>query len=300
MCTAGNKKIICIINVHRDNLLCTFSYCHRLGDDRPKNGKCRFSRWTVTKRPKLDRRRRITVTICVQCTSSTRRRAVRFEPAGGEGDCFWAHAPGNVLNAFCRHVTTARATPSPSPPSGPARANGLLLLISSMCTSNCDPVPTNDFLQDLGDDELSMDGDRLTEHLATAPRSTGPSAATACTLLCTVTMFTMTKRPFFRPSLWYTVRSSSTSSYVSSSDPSRNPPPAAAPRANGQNRALDRCPTTLPVHYPPWSVRGLWSRRADATRFCQIPTRPDPCFPPWLVWWFFHVFTSTIIRFNFI
>lgn len=117
-----------------------------------------------------------------------------------------------------------------------------------MCTSNCDPVPTNDFLQDLGDDDrLSQDEDRLGGLLAATPRSNGPSAATACTLLCTVTMFTMNIRPFFRPSLWYTIRSSSTSSNVSSSDPSRNPPPAAAPGANRQNRALDACPVPLPI-----------------------------------------------------
>lgn len=196
-----------------------------------------------------------------------------------------------------------------------------------MCTSNCDPVPTNDFLQDLGDGRLSLDEDRLGgPPAAAAPRSTGPSAATACTLLCTVTLFTMTIRPFFRPSLWYTVRSSSTSSYVSSSDPSRNPPPAAAPGANRQNRALDACPTS--PTYPLWFVRGLWSWRAEPapslrginvrgrcvrsssvrrlTAFGRAHRRRGqtvlssfyysvpPAFSTIarrLIWWFFHVFT---------
>jgi len=123
-----------------------------------------------------------------------------------------------------------------------------LLLISSMWTSNCDPVPTNDFLQDPGDDRLSLDEDLLR---GLDPRSydsdrgrTGSAGGlhpvTALTVLCTVTLFTMTILPFFRPSPSNTSRSSSTSSNVSSPDPSRNPsppplpPPAAA--ALGANR----------------------------------------------------------------
>lgn len=105
-----------------------------------------------------------------------------------------------------------------------------LLFISSMCKSNCDMVPTNDFLHDFGDERLSLDEDRLIEQHSRSDDSkclaTGLDSgmATGFTLLCTVTMLTTTILPFLRPSLSYTSRSSSTCSNVSSSDPSRNPP----------------------------------------------------------------------------
>lgn len=110
-----------------------------------------------------------------------------------------------------------------------------LLLISSMCKSNWERVPTNDFLQVVEDDKLSLDEDLLIglslsindhECLVIAGLSSG--VVTVFTLLCTVILFTMTILPFFWPSLVYTFRSSSTSSNDSSSDPSRNPPPPTA------------------------------------------------------------------------
>lgn len=110
-----------------------------------------------------------------------------------------------------------------------------LLLISSMCKSNWERVPTNDFFQVVGDDRLSLDEDLLIglswsindhECLVIAGLSSG--VVMFFTLLCTVILFTMTILPFFRPSLVYTSRSSSTSSNDSSPDPSHNPPPPTA------------------------------------------------------------------------
>lgn len=131
-----------------------------------------------------------------------------------------------------------------------------LLFISSMWPSNCDPVPTNDFRQELGDDNddrLSRGEEPRLNGLDSrddddAPPVAGSAAglagrSTAFTLLCTVTRFTMTILPFFRPNLSNTSRSSSTSSNVSSPDPSQSPPPPPvaiyvvhAPGANRRDR----------------------------------------------------------------
>lgn len=80
-----------------------------------------------------------------------------------------------------------------------------LLLISSMCKSNCDRVPTNDFLQVFGDERLSLDEDRLIEFSRSKVNDfldtgLGSGLLTVFTLLCTVTIFTTTILPFFRPS----------------------------------------------------------------------------------------------------
>lgn len=107
-----------------------------------------------------------------------------------------------------------------------------LLFISSICKSNCDRVPTNDFLHAVGEWRLSLEDDLLIELSRSNDIEclmTGLCAGlvTVFTLLCTVTLFTITILPFFRPSFVYTSRSSSTSSNDSSPEPKRNPPPTA-------------------------------------------------------------------------
>lgn len=104
-----------------------------------------------------------------------------------------------------------------------------LLFISSMCKSNCDRVPTNDFIQVFGDERLSLDEDMLIglsrpNDIERFTIGLSSGLGTVFTLLCTVTLFTLVIFPFFRPSFMYTSRSSSTSSKVPSPDPSIDPP----------------------------------------------------------------------------
>lgn len=102
-----------------------------------------------------------------------------------------------------------------------------LLFMSSMCKSNCDRVPTNDFLHVFGEERLSLDDDLLiglSWQSTDNGRLLNSGLFRSFTLLCTVIVFTMAIFPFFRPSLVYTSRSSSTSSNVSELDLS---PPTA-------------------------------------------------------------------------
>lgn len=105
-----------------------------------------------------------------------------------------------------------------------------LLFISSICKSNCDRVPTNNFLQVFGDERLSLDEDRLIELSRSNDNEcliTGLSSLleTVFTLVCDGILSTTAIFAFFRSFLLYSLCSSRTFLKFSSPDPSYNAPP---------------------------------------------------------------------------
>lgn len=105
-----------------------------------------------------------------------------------------------------------------------------LLFISSICKSNCDRVPTNNFLQVFGDERLSLDEDRLIELSLSNDNEcliTGLSSLveTVFTLVFAGTLSTTSIFTFFRSFLLYSSYSSRSFSNFSWPDPSYNTPP---------------------------------------------------------------------------